>query len=76
MAIISGARSTTKDKLKIEINSEILETIRNYCEWADIENIDFFIEEAACFVFSKDKDWKEHSKSIKRSNKSKEPKIS
>ncbi len=71
MAIINGARATNKEKLKIEINSDVLETIQNYCKWAGIDNIDFFIEEAACFVFSKDKDWKEHNKSIKRSNKNK-----
>ncbi len=69
MAIISGARATNKDKIKIEINSEILATIKNYCQWADIENIEYFIEEAACFVFSKDKDWKEHCKSIKKAKK-------
>lgn len=72
MAIINGTRATNKDKIKIEINSEVLKTIQNYCKWADIDNIDFFIEEAACFVFSKDKDWKEHTKSIKRSKKTKE----
>lgn len=75
MAIISGSRATNKDKIKIEINSEVLETIQQYCKWADIENVDYFIEEAACFVFSKDKDWKEHNKSIKRSKKNKEPEI-
>lgn len=71
MAIISGARATNKDKIKVEINSKVLETIKNYCKWTDIDNIDFFIEEAAVFVFSKDKDWKEHNKAIKRSNKNK-----
>lgn len=69
MAIISGTRVTNKDKIKLEINSEILETINSYCKWADIDNISYFIEEAACFVFSKDKDWKEHCKMIKRSKK-------
>lgn len=72
MAIISGVRVTTKEKIKIEINPEVLKTIKNYCTWADIENIDYFIEEAARFVFSKDKDWKEHKKSIKRSKKNSE----
>ena len=75
MAIISGTRVTSKDKLKIEINSEILETIQNYCKWADIDNIDFFMEEAARYVFAKDKDWKEHQKSIKRSKKNKNTEI-
>ncbi len=71
MAIISGARATNKDKIKIEINSEVMEIIQNYCKWAGIENIDYFIEEAACYVFSKDKEWKEHCKAIIRAKKTK-----
>lgn len=71
MAIISGARASNKEKLKVEISAEILEKIRNYCQWSDIASIDYFIEEAACFVFAKDKDWKAHQKSIKRARKNK-----
>jgi hypothetical protein len=71
MAIISGARASNKEKLKVEISAEIIEKIRNYCEWANISSIDYFIEEAACFVFAKDKEWKAHHKSVKRANKNK-----
>ena len=37
--------------------------------WANIEDIGYFIEEAASFVFAKDKEWKDHQRSIKRSKK-------
>ncbi len=69
MAIINGTRSTKKEKIKLEINAEILEKITQYCAWADIDDVSYFFEEAACFVFSKDKDFKSHQKTIKRTNK-------
>jgi hypothetical protein len=35
-----------------------LERTRQYYEWASISDIGFFIEEAARFDFSKEKEWK------------------
>ena len=69
MAIINGERFTKKEKIKAVVSKEVLENIKAYCEWSDIDDLGFFIEEAACFVFSKDKDWKEHQRSIKRAKK-------
>ncbi|MBX9703487.1 MAG: hypothetical protein K2X39_04980 [Silvanigrellaceae bacterium] len=71
MAIISGARTEKKEKLKIEINAEILADIKSYCEWANIDDISYFIEEAACFIFSKDKGWKQQQKANNRTNQTK-----
>lgn len=71
MAIINSLRSTKKEKLKIDINSEIASEIKAYCQWANIDDISYFIEEAACFVFAKDKDWKQQQKAIKRTSKAK-----
>lgn len=67
MAIINGKRFAKKEKIKAEINSDIMVKIQQYCEWAHIDDISFFIEEAACFVFSKDRDWKHHEKKMKKS---------
>lgn len=69
MAIINGNRSTKKEKIKAVISVDVSEKINEYCQWAGIEDLGFFIEEAACFIFSKDKDWKQHQKSIKRTKK-------
>lgn len=66
MPIINGKRSQKKTKIKAEINSEIFDKINAYCAWAKIEDVGFFIEEAACFIFAKDRDWKQHSKSAKK----------
>lgn len=36
--------------------NETLTTIQQYCEWANIEDLGYFLEEAAHFIFAKDKD--------------------
>ena len=69
MAIISKKKSDEKEKIKAEINSDIASKIKEYCAWANVNDIGFFIEEAAQFVFSKDKDWKEHQREVNRRNK-------
>jgi hypothetical protein len=66
MPIINGTRSQKKEKIKAEINSEIYAKINDYCAWANIDDIGFFIEEAASFIFAKDRDWKQHKKSTKK----------
>lgn len=66
MAIINGNRFTKKEKIKAVLSSDIV---------ANIEDLGFFIEEAACFVFAKDKDWKDYQRSIKRTSKN-TPRIS
>ncbi|STX51898.1 Uncharacterised protein [Legionella busanensis] len=65
MPIIDKARLQKKEKIKVEINGEIFNKINDYCVWANISDVAFFIEEAANFVFAKDKEWKKHNKSIK-----------
>ncbi|KTC94933.1 hypothetical protein Lfee_2597 [Legionella feeleii] len=37
MAIINGNRNTKKEKIKADISSETLQTIQQYCAWANIE---------------------------------------
>jgi hypothetical protein len=66
MPIINGTRFQKKDKIKAEINSEIAAKITEYCAWAKIDDVGFFIEEAASFVFAKDRDWKQYKKAAKK----------
>lgn len=66
MPIINGARVQKKEKIKAEISSETFEMINEYCAWANIDDIGFFIEEAASFIFAKDRDWKQYKKSAKK----------
>ena len=66
MPIINGTRFQKKEKIKAEINSEIFAKINEYCTWANIVDIGFFIEEAASFIFAKDREWKQHKKATKK----------
>ena len=58
MALITAKKPSDVEKVKIEINKNIYEEIQSYCQWAGIDKIDHFFEEAATFIFSKDRDWK------------------
>ena len=70
MPIISGTRFQKKEKIKAEINSETFAKINEYCAWANIDDIGFFIEEAASFIFAKDRDWKQHKRASKKRSES------
>jgi hypothetical protein len=63
MALINAKKISDKEKIKLEIDKDIYSTINKYCEWAGIDDINYFFEEAIRFVFSKDSDWKKHLKS-------------
>lgn len=58
MALITAKKINDVEKIKVEINKEIYAEIQRYCKWAGINEVDHFFEEAATFIFSKDKDWK------------------
>lgn len=66
MPIINSAGARKKEKIKAEISSEIINVINDYCAWANIDDLGFFIEEAASFVFAKDRDWKRFKKAKKK----------
>ena len=66
MAIINGTRFQKKDKIKASISSDVAAKIAEYCAWANIDDLGFFIEEAAGFVFAKDREWKQYNKAAKK----------
>jgi hypothetical protein len=72
MPVINSTRVQKKEKIKAEISSETFDMISKYCAWANIDDIGFFIEEAASFVFVKDRDWKQHNKAAKKRAKATE----
>lgn len=57
MPIITTKQESKKEKLTIEIHSDVLNEINAYCKWAKVD-IDLFLEEAAKFIFKKDKEYK------------------
>jgi len=57
MAIIKAKQIKEKEQLRIFLEKDLIEKINQYCEWAKVEKHDDFFEQAARYVFSKDKDW-------------------
>lgn len=66
MALIAAKKIKDKEKIKLEMDKDIYSEIQKYCAWAGISEIEHFFEEAASFIFSKDKEWKNHTRSINR----------
>jgi len=58
MALLTPSDQTTKTQLRIQIDRQRLEKMNAYCQWAGIQKIDEFIEQAAELVFKKDRDWR------------------
>ena len=48
------------------ISSEVLLEMEAYCKWAEIQNLDIFIEKAAYLIFVKDKDWIAYQRNLKK----------
>lgn len=57
MPLIKSKRKPEKEQVKIMVDNQILEKVKQYCEWADVIKQDDFFEQAAEFILSKDKDW-------------------
>jgi hypothetical protein len=60
MPIIKSKEKKEKEQIRISIDKPIIEKIRQYCEWADVQKPDDFFQQAAEFILSKDKDWLNH----------------
>lgn len=45
------------DRLSLRVDDALLAEIKAYNEWAGIGRVDDFFDQAACFIFEKDKDW-------------------
>lgn len=71
MPIISKQPSVKKEKITIEINEDVLNKIKQYCAWAGINDISFFVEESAKIIFDKDKKFKSEFRTSKRGRKKK-----
>lgn len=60
MPIIKSKSKKEKEQIRISIDKAIIEKIRQYCEWADVQKPDEFFQQAAEFILSKDKEWLNH----------------
>lgn len=62
MPIIKVKQKAEKEQTRISIERELLDSIRQYCDWLKIKKIDDFFEQAAEHILKKDKDWVKYIK--------------
>ena len=64
MPMIKNKKIIDISSIKAKVNPVILEQIENYCQWAGIYDLGYFIEKAATDLFSKDLEWNLHKEQI------------
>ncbi len=62
MPIVKAKQKQDKTQIRINIETKIFESIKEYCDWANVHKHDDFFEEAAKYLLTKDKDWKNYLK--------------
>lgn len=59
MSIIKPKPEQEREKIRVQIDSQILAEIGRYCEYAGFKKPDEFFEEAAIHILTRDKEFKE-----------------
>ena len=62
MSLISSKKKSIMQSVKLSIETDLLEEIGKYNEFAKIGSTDDFFIEAAKYILDNDKDWKKHKK--------------
>ena len=57
MPIIKPCTKPQKEIVRVSLDVETINKVREYCEWLEIKKIDEFFQQAAEFILTKDKDW-------------------
>jgi len=57
MALINPQKNGIKEKIKIEIDEGLYNEIKDYCQWASVDDLDYFFEQSAKYILSKDKEY-------------------
>ena len=66
MALIDKPNSDKLENIKLKLSPEILAEVEQYCDWAGFKgDLTHFFTNAATFVLTKDKDWKQFKKNKK-----------
>lgn len=60
MPIIKPKQKAKKEQIRLSIEKDILDKIKEYCDVFGIPKADDFFEQAAEHILSKDKDWLNH----------------
>jgi len=64
MPMIKNKKSMDISSIKAKVNPLVLEQIENYCQWAGIYDLGYFIEKAANELFLKDPEWNSYKKQM------------
>ena len=60
MSLLQPTDKKTKEQVRLNLDKEILDKVRAYCDWADFKSKEDFIEQAIEFVLKKDRDWRKY----------------
>lgn len=59
MALIKKPTTAKVQKqMRIRLDVGVANEISNYCNWAELPSIEYFLEQAAIIALRKDKEWK------------------
>jgi hypothetical protein len=66
MPMIKTKQIMDVSSIKAKVNPLILEQIENYCLWAGIYDLGYFIEKAANQLFLNDPEWNLHKEQMEK----------
>jgi|GEM_PF-1118348 len=58
--LILPEETAKKIQVRVRISENIMQEIKEYCDWSGIKTKDYFIEQACKHIFAHDEEWKEH----------------
>jgi len=64
MPIITPSQAKSFERIRIQVPSDLLEEVKNYCKEFSITEPEDFFNEAAKYVLKMDKDWQKIIKKI------------
>jgi hypothetical protein len=57
MPMIKQKQTVDTSSIKAKVSPVVLEQIENYCHWAGIYDLGYFIEKAATSLITRDEEW-------------------
>jgi hypothetical protein len=69
--LIYPEKDEDKIQFRIRIKASVYKEIEDYCEWAEIQYKDYFIQRACQYIFTNDESWIKHKNQKIEDNPSK-----
>lgn len=60
MALLKPSNKVSKEQIRLSLDKAILDEIQQYCQWAGLDRLDDFVEQASRLVMRKDREWQHH----------------